>query len=60
MTLVGVLKVMTIFAVGMVFAQLNIANYETRKNVGEFLVLMGALGMVKKMISRSLHPDCIP
>ena len=59
MTCFEVLKIMTILAISIVFAQLNIANYETRKNVGEFLVLMGAVGMVK-MISRSSHLDCIP
>ena len=57
MTFPGVLKVMTIVAVSIVLAQLNGANYETGKNVGEFLVFMGALGMV---ISSSSHLDCIP
>ena len=56
MTLVGVWKVMTIIGVSIVFAKLNVANYE---NAGEFLVFMGALGMVQ-MISRSSHLDCIP
>ena len=59
MTFVGVLKVMTIVAVSIGVAQLDVANYETRKNLGEFFILMGALGMVK-MISRSTQLDCIP
>lgn len=60
MTFAGVLKVMTILAVSVVFAQLNVANCEISRNkVGEFLVFIGALGMVK-MISRSSHLDCIP
>ena len=57
MTFPGVFKLMTIVAVSIVLAQLNGANYETGKNVGEFLVFMGALGMV---ISSSSHLDCIP
>ena len=59
MTFLGVLKVMNILAVSIVLAQLNAANYETRENVGEVLVFMGALGMVN-IISRSSHLDCIP
>ena len=57
MTFVGVLKVMTILAVSIVVAQL--VQYETRKNVGEFCILIGALGLVK-MMSSSSHLDCIP
>ena len=61
MPFLGVLKVMTILAVGILLnAQLNVANCEiTRNKVGEFLAFMGALGMVK-MMSRSSHLDCIP
>ena len=57
MTFVGVLKVMTILAVSIVVAQLG--ENETGKNVGEFCILIGALGLVK-MMSSSSHLDCIP